>query len=49
MSGANERIDTDLSHSSNIYHRWNRSGFLTTGTGTGLNKSDWTEPAGLPV
>jgi hypothetical protein len=30
-------------------HRWNRSGFLTTGTGTGLNKSERTGPAGLPV
>jgi hypothetical protein len=30
-------------------HRWNRSGFLTTETGTGLKKSDRTGPAGLPV
>jgi hypothetical protein len=29
-------------------HRWNRSDFLTTGTGTGLKKSDRTGPAGLP-
>ena len=30
-------------------HRWNRSTFLRTGAGTGLNKSDRTGPAGLPV
>jgi hypothetical protein len=30
-------------------HRWNRSGFLTTETGTGLKKSDRTGLAGLPV
>ncbi len=27
--------------------RWNRSGFLTTSTGTSLSRSDRTEPAGL--
>jgi hypothetical protein len=32
-----------------INHRWNRSGFLTTGTGTGLSRSDRTGPAGLPA
>ena len=31
------------------HHRWNRSTFLRTGAGTGLNKSDRTGPAGLPV
>jgi hypothetical protein len=30
-------------------HRWNRSGFLATGTGTGLKNSDRTGPAVLPV
>ena len=30
-------------------HRWNRSTFLRTGAGIGLNKSDRTGPAGLPV
>ncbi|CAF1270739.1 unnamed protein product [Adineta steineri] len=29
--------------------RWNRSGFLTTGTGTGLKLLDRTGPAGVPV
>ncbi len=24
------------------WHRWNRSGFLTTGTGSGLSRSYWT-------
>ena len=32
-----------------VSHRWNRSTFLRTGAGTGLNKSDRTGPAGLPV
>ena len=32
-----------------VDHRWNRSSFSTTGTGTGLNRSDRTGPAGLPV
>ena len=30
---------SDVSH-----HRWNRSTFLRTGAGTGLNKSDRTGP-----
>jgi len=37
-----------LSKDSSV-QRWNRSGFLTTGTGTGLSRSDRTGPAGLPV
>jgi hypothetical protein len=32
-----------------FFQRWNRSGFLTTGTGTGLSRSDRTRSAGLPV
>ncbi len=34
---------------SGVTHRWNRSGFLTTGTGTSLNRSDRIGPAGLSV
>ncbi len=30
-----------------LSHRWNSSGFSTTGTDTGLKKSDRTEPTGL--
>ena len=36
-------------HIDDMHHRWNRSTFLRTGAGTGLNKSDRTGPAGLPV
>jgi hypothetical protein len=38
-------METHCAISSN--QRWNRAGFLTTGTG--LSRSDRTGPAGLPV
>ncbi len=45
MKNVIRREKTDVR--SSLPKRWNRSGFLTTGTG--LSGSDRTGPAGLPV
>jgi hypothetical protein len=38
-------FNSEITNVSNQSHqRWNRSGFLMTGTGTGPNRSDRTEP-----